>query len=195
MALPWTAYCSATGQPHPAHFLQCPTCQAVNPASRRTAHIDLTASPEPQPVQSGLYVPTTSSGGGPRTTVFGGENVRQKALLRKKSSKEPAGMKIIIHFYLYNIQEGESEDDIPITTCTLLEQVQTYINNYVLRGLDDFLRDELLSSMTSSTYVRSTRDRFRLSTGIVKKQPVFLSPTARGLCDHLASYSTFLYYR
>lgn len=34
--------------------------------------------------------------------------------------------------------------------------------------------------MTSSTYVRSTRDCFRLSTGIVKKQPVFLSPTARG---------------
>lgn len=67
-----------------------------------------------------MYVPTTSSGGGSRMTVFGGENVRQKALLCKKSSKEPAGMKIIIHFYLYNIQEGESEDDILIITCTLL---------------------------------------------------------------------------
>lgn len=129
MALPWTNYCSATGRPHPAHYQQCPTCQAVNPLPRQ-ADVDLTGSPEPhplpppQPVQSGLYIQTASSSGiGPRTAMFGGENVRQNALLRKtKASKDrdPAGVKVIIYFYLYNIQEGESEDDIPVTTCTLL---------------------------------------------------------------------------
>ncbi|PWY61668.1 hypothetical protein BO83DRAFT_404382 [Aspergillus eucalypticola CBS 122712] len=181
MALPWTNYCSATGRPHPAHYQRCPTCQAVNPLPKQTTHVDLTASPEPQPVQSGLYIQTTSSSSiGPRTAVFGRENVRQNAFLRKKTSKDPASMKTIIHFYLYKVQEGKSEDDIPVITCTLLEQVQTYIDNYVLHNLDDFLRDELLSSMTGCTYVRSFDDQFRLSTGIVQKQPVFLSPTARG---------------
>ncbi|PWY62026.1 hypothetical protein BO83DRAFT_404184 [Aspergillus eucalypticola CBS 122712] len=170
MALPWTNYCSTTGQPHPAHYQQCPTCQTINPVPKRTAHVDLTASPEPQPVQSGLYIQTTSSGVAPRTAVFGGENVRQNALLHKKTSKEPAIIKIIIHFYLCNVQEGESKD----------KQVQTYINNYILHGLNDFLRDELLPSMTGCTYIRSTGNRFRLSTGIIQKQPVFLSPTARG---------------
>ncbi|RAL05268.1 uncharacterized protein BO80DRAFT_421326 [Aspergillus ibericus CBS 121593] len=185
MALPWSKFCSADGLRHSNRLVRCPTCHAINPLPQPSSQIerprqarteiDLTVSPELQPSQSALFIPSTSSSSSSSRTPLFGENIRQNALLRKKA-QGPVKLKAIIYFYLYLVQNRESEDN----NLSLLEQVQICLDNSILGTLHDFLHQELLPNIDDGKYVRDINDEFRLSTGIVRKRPVFISSKVQG---------------